>query len=177
MKQLIGRLSLLWKTTRSRSKGIDKATLPLYSLVMEENCPKCGKITDRYNGKVCGDCARADARAYYIEHKKDATWLAKERARCREKTKRFWPKYKAKITIEQQRRLTELKHEWRKRNKDKVRAHNAVSRAIRKGSLQRGCCFVCGALEVEAHHPDYSRLLDVVWLCRKHHAEVHRFDS
>ncbi|QMV32651.1 hypothetical protein F1_00023 [Ralstonia phage Heva] len=26
----------------------------------------------------------------------------------------------------------------------------------------------------EAHHPDYSRPLDVVWLCDHHHKETHK---
>ena len=32
----------------------------------------------------------------------------------------------------------------------------------------------CGCLKTEAHHWDYSRPLDVVWLCKKHHEEYHK---
>jgi hypothetical protein len=32
---------------------------------------------------------------------------------------------------------------------------------------------VCGTWMVEAHHPDYSSPLDVVWLCRRHHTDLH----
>lgn len=32
-------------------------------------------------------------------------------------------------------------------------------------------CASCG--RPHGHHPDYSRPLDVVWLCDKHHKEVH----
>lgn len=35
-------------------------------------------------------------------------------------------------------------------------------------------CFCCGEEKVEGHHPDYSQPLSVVWLCKKHHSEVHR---
>ncbi len=30
-------------------------------------------------------------------------------------------------------------------------------------------CSDCGETKVEAHHEDYSKPLDVEWLCKKHH--------
>jgi len=46
--------------------------------------------------------------------------------------------------------------------------------AIARGKLTRQPCEACGATPVEAHHDDYSRPLDVRWLCtpchRAHHA-------
>jgi hypothetical protein len=46
-------------------------------------------------------------------------------------------------------------------------------RAIKSGKLFKQPCWCCGDEESEAHHPDYSAPLDVVWLCKKHHREVH----
>jgi hypothetical protein len=34
-------------------------------------------------------------------------------------------------------------------------------------------CVVCGNPKTDGHHEDYSKVLDVVWLCRKHHMERH----
>lgn len=69
----------------------------------------------------------------------------------------------------------------------KERARNAVSCAIRKGTLTRQSCEECGAgptpsdrksatnlTDVVAHHDDYSKPLDVRWLCRSCHAAHHR---
>lgn len=53
-------------------------------------------------------------------------------------------------------------------------AHIAVGNAIRDGKLIKQPCFVCGKVEVEAHHPDYDQPLEVVWLCIQHHKEVHK---
>lgn len=54
------------------------------------------------------------------------------------------------------------------------RAHSAVSNAIRDGRLVKQPCEVCGTLvNIHAHHDDYSKPLDVRWLCAKHHAEWH----
>jgi len=54
----------------------------------------------------------------------------------------------------------------------RVHLHNAVSR----GKIQKEPCEVCGDPKSEAHHDDYSKPLEVRWLCRKHHAELSRID-
>jgi hypothetical protein len=62
---------------------------------------------------------------------------------------------------------------YRKRDPVKKRAWNAVSGAIRSGKLKRQPCEICGDPNSQAHHDDYSRPLDVRWLCRAHHEEHH----
>lgn len=57
---------------------------------------------------------------------------------------------------------------------EKRRAHSAVSNAIRDGRMKREPCEVCGDKKSHAHHDDYSKPLDVRWLCQKHHTEHHR---
>jgi len=55
--------------------------------------------------------------------------------------------------------------------------HNArriARRAIASGKLIKHPCQICGEAQVESHHPDYSQPLDVVWLCKDHHAEIHK---
>jgi|GEM_PF-990020 len=45
---------------------------------------------------------------------------------------------------------------------------------ITAGKLIKEPCEVCGTeKDVEAHHDDYNKPLDVRWLCRKHHREHH----
>lgn len=57
-----------------------------------------------------------------------------------------------------------------KRWRDRLAAH-----PDRRGKLTRQPCEVCGAeSNIEAHHSDYSKPLDVNWLCREHHKEWHR---
>lgn len=52
--------------------------------------------------------------------------------------------------------------------------HYIVAEAIKHGELVRGLCEVCGSTNVDAHHDDYSKPLDVRWLCRRHHRELSR---
>ncbi|MBE3118319.1 MAG: hypothetical protein IMZ50_06125 [Candidatus Atribacteria bacterium] len=53
------------------------------------------------------------------------------------------------------------------------RAHRIVERALANGSLKRGPCEVCGSLNSHAHHRDYSKPLEVTWLCRLDHNRIH----
>ena len=41
--------------------------------------------------------------------------------------------------------------------------------------MKPSICSKCGAEgRIEAHHADYNKPLEVVWLCRIHHVEAHR---
>jgi hypothetical protein len=62
---------------------------------------------------------------------------------------------------------------WRLRNPEKNRAHKKVFVAVRNGSLKKLPCF-CGETKVQAHHEDYSKPLDVMWLCKIHHILIHK---
>ena len=58
---------------------------------------------------------------------------------------------------------------WRLRNPEKNRAHRAVFVALRNGGIVKEPC-LCGEEKVQAHHEDYSKPLDVIWLCKAHHS-------
>lgn len=64
---------------------------------------------------------------------------------------------------------------WMGRHAIKRHAHNAVSNAIRDGKLAPQPCERCGdAIGVQAHHEDYTKPLDVNWLCPPCHGLRHR---
>jgi len=63
---------------------------------------------------------------------------------------------------------------YRQRNPEKAKAHAMVARRIRAGHMTRKPCEKCGATEkIHAHHDDYSKPLDVRWLCPAHHKADH----
>ena len=65
--------------------------------------------------------------------------------------------------------------EYKARNKAKVSAQLAIRGALRNRTMTRGNCAHCGTSKrVEGHHPDYSKPLEVVWLCRPDHKSEHR---
>lgn len=127
-------------------------------------CLRIKPLTDFYAHKMmadghlgkCKECTKDYVRdRYRRERKKIAAY-----DRAREKR----PERKA-----QKARIAKL---LRLRNPDKKIAWQMVSNALRDGRLVKKPCFKCGA-KAQAHHEDYSKPLDVMWLCRTHHLERH----
>lgn len=58
----------------------------------------------------------------------------------------------------------------------KHKARAKVRYSVRAGKLKKLPCQECGDTNgiIDAHHNDYSKPLEVIWLCRKHHADLHR---
>ena len=127
-----------------------------------KRCFKCDEVkpmTEFYRHPMMGDghlgkcktCAKYDVRKnrearrdYYVEYDR-------ERSKAPERIKSIG-----------------------RRTPVRLKATQKVYQAVKRGKLVRQPCEVCGAEKVEAHHPDYSKPLDVMWLCRKHHADWHR---
>jgi len=64
---------------------------------------------------------------------------------------------------------------YRRDNPEKTAANGMVARAIKSGRIKKQPCERCGVTEpVHAHHEDYKKPLQVVWLCAKHHRTRHR---
>lgn len=72
--------------------------------------------------------------------------------------------------------------EWRashpktesQRRKDNARSYANVYK--RRGKLVPKPCEECGRPDVQMHHDDYSKPLEVRWLCKRHHQEHHQND-
>lgn len=56
---------------------------------------------------------------------------------------------------------------------DKVRARKALNHAVAAGTVVPRPCGRCGAQKAQAHHEDYSKPLQVEWLCAKCHSVLH----
>ncbi len=78
--------------------------------------------------------------------------------------------YRVRHYRENRERLNKEARDYRKKYPLKVRAREAVRNALRDGRLHKEPCY-CGEVKVEAHHEDYSRPLNVEWLCNWHHKQ------
>lgn len=61
---------------------------------------------------------------------------------------------------------------YRQRNPEKIKARKAIYQAVKLGRIKRLPCIVCGKKKTEAHHADYSKPLEIIWYCKKHHFSV-----
>ena len=62
----------------------------------------------------------------------------------------------------------------RQKHKEKRQANSKFRDFVRRGKIKKLPCEICGNPKSEGHHIDYSKPLEVRWLCRKHHHELHR---
>lgn len=63
---------------------------------------------------------------------------------------------------------TQNNKKWRENNPEKVKAYSIVGEAVKTGKLiNPRKCSRCNLrkLDIEAHQEDYSKPLDVIWLC------------
>lgn len=74
------------------------------------------------------------------------------------------------------RQSNEYQKEYREKHPEKYKAQNAVSNAVRDGRLEKpDRCSSCGIRgRLHGHHDDYSKPLDVTWLCVPCHKERHK---
>ena len=74
--------------------------------------------------------------------------------------------------------LTINSRKHRQNNPEKYKARTALNNALRDNRIQKKPCNKCGSNDnVQGHHEDYSKPLEVVWLCFKCHRMDHdQFD-
>ena len=60
-----------------------------------------------------------------------------------------------------------------KKKPNKSSARGLVGYHKRAGNIKMLPCEVCRYGITQAHHTDYSRPLEVMWLCRTHHQQWH----
>lgn len=126
----------------------------------------------------CRTCERGCApEDFYVSNKTQCKECVKDRVRERRRTNpavQAYDRERAKLPHRRDN-ARRIMQNWRKENPDGFRAHSAVSNALRDGKLAKEPCVFCGGNDVHAHHRDYAKPLDVIWLCPKCHHRLHAY--
>lgn len=136
--------------------------------VAAKQCFKCQRIKpidDFYrhpqmaDGRLgkCKECNKVDVQQNYAARREQYSEY--------ERVRNCTPKRRAK--------RQDYQRKMRAAYPEKNAARQAVSRAVRSGKLVRpDFCGQCGNVgKAQAHHTDYRRPLDVLWLCFTCHRE------
>lgn len=118
------------------------------------------RMADGHLGK-CKECTKKDARAYARTHRAD----------CNERQKNWHQRHRVEMR-------DKLAH-WRSAHRERSRSYCQVHRAIGTGKVSRpAACQECGAtVRLHAHHSDYTKPLDVRFLCPLCHKIAHGMES
>lgn len=133
---------------------------------MEKRCGRCGVL------KPSVEFSRSRSRPDGLQNRCKTCQLDANRqwAMRHPSVRRAALKRRYEREVEQGRRESKIA------TREKQNAHNAVYRAIKKGRMSRPSdCPECGGSEfpIHAHHADYSKPLDVQWVCAPCHGAIH----
>ena len=150
--------------------------MPAEKVLAAKACVRCGEakptsefVRDRSKADglrtVCKECTRIYQRKWESESRKK-----------RDGAKRW--KIHRRDQLRHPARVREAQNRHRARHPEKARARRALASAVRRGEIQKPTvCPRCGSAvqtqHMHGHHRDYSKPLDVEWLCRKCHLAEH----
>lgn len=122
----------------------------------------------------CKTCAKRDRSENYRARKD--YYKAHDRKRNKQPHRRSYiARNNQRLRQEYPERYKEYRRREKQRHPERHQARTILGNAVRDGKIHRQPCAICGTTEnVHGHHPDYSRPLNVVWLCATHHGEEHQ---
>lgn len=123
--------------------------------------------------KKCKKCGISKPRTEFPKHSSIKGEVENLCKKCRYQQIKLWRKKNKEKYLE-----TARKHVKKYANKypEKMIAHQKVTAAKLLGILIKPkLCELCGKdhKNIQAHHEDYSKPLEVVWLCVQCHNDVH----
>lgn len=136
----------------------------------EKTCRRCGELkslseyykhSEMYDGylNICKECTKKRVGKYREKNIESIRAYDRQRAKKPHRVKKSL--------------------EICKRSREKNPLYNSArlkaSRAAKKGIIKKTGCIFCGRPDSHGHHFDYTKPLDVVWLCPIHHRKVHDF--
>jgi len=157
-----------WKESIVSFASLGKPSFAFKGDVMKKNCLKCNKI--KLINEFHKQISMADGHTTQCKACRKISDGINRQAN-KEKIALYRQTAKRKEAENKRHRA------YRQKYPEKCLAGSLLRSAVRYGKIERKPCCVCGEIKSEGHHDDYSKPLDVSWLCNKHHIEVGNQDG
>ena len=157
---------------------------------MDKTCKRCGRkldVSEFYKHSqmkdgylnICMDCVKNRMKEYRtrnIDTIREKDRIRGRRTEAVKKRREYANNIKTENPEKYSQIMADYTRKYRRKFPEKNMAHLRVSRALQSGVLKRpNICSRCGKkCKPDAHHEDYTKPLDVIWLCGDCHAEKHR---
>lgn len=122
--------------------------------------------------RVCKRCKQERSRAEFSAHKKYADGLNHWCKECFKDWKVTWMERNRERVLRKNNERMKAAYRTPEGHMKAI-ARSRLHNAVLYGKIERKPCEVCGDERVHGHHDDYTRPLEVRWLCRKHHIDLH----
>ncbi len=137
-------------------------------------CKKEKRLTEFHKNKT-----KKDGLAYQckvcVKLREESEEIRKYRLKYLKSEKGMAVKEKYSSSEDGRRAAVRATKKYDKNNPLKRIAQNKLNGAVRFKKIKRMPCEVCGSIsKIHGHHKDYDKPLEVIWLCRQHHAELHK---
>lgn len=110
---------------------------------------------------ICTDCSKPHDRKRRRK-RKDGTYSVVKQSKCADCHAAYMRKNRVNYC--------DLNPEQKK----KSLCRSKTKMLVKRGTLKKQPCEVCGSESVEAHHDDYDDPRNVRWLCKPHHVDLHK---
>lgn len=129
-------------------------------------CQSCYSSYRKENREAINRSKRAWAKRNPVKYlEMSRTYRANNRAKVNAITRKYQETHPE--TVRERKRI------YRARSPIKINAHRDVRAAMLRGEIHRGNCNCGAATKAEAHHKDYSKPMEIEWLCRICHMQWH----
>ena len=130
--------------------------------------------------KICFKCSEEKLISNFYKHKGTTDGRLNKCKKCTKKDATLHRRknieyYRAYDRARGSRQSISDIRRYRKENPEKYAAHIALNNAIRDGKITKQPCQKCKSkFDIHGHHKDYSKPLEVNWLCNVCHANLPR---
>lgn len=175
-------------------------------LKLTKPCIKCGEIKrlsqfPKYKSRkgkimhqnVCKACRAVYVHNHYVNNRE--LYLSRSKAQKDRNPKKYKEYLKAYYREHREERKSKDR-EYAMSHREHINAYHRYWRSLPQNSIKKDAwkmvqlalkfnilvrpdtCSKCGVkCKPEAHHPDYSKPLDVIWLCKSCHENVHHLNE